>query len=206
MIWGVLSSPPICAIGGYYMDNAKEMAQVLLDEVRQNFASVVWTHKIQEKQADIYANRYKIFETCNIIFAGVTSCGVVAIFICEDYITKVLTTLVSFGSLFLSAYLKCFDLKNLERQHRIAANRFIIVRNQLLHIIVELHMEPNLEQIKAEYQQILSDLNKLYLEAPSTTDSAVSKASEALNIKNEYTYTDEEIDHFLPNNLKGGIH
>lgn len=29
--------------------------QVLLDVVRQNFASVVWTHKIQEKQADIYA-------------------------------------------------------------------------------------------------------------------------------------------------------
>jgi hypothetical protein len=26
--------------------------QVLLDEVRQNYASVVWTHKIQEKQAD----------------------------------------------------------------------------------------------------------------------------------------------------------
>jgi hypothetical protein len=188
------------------MGNAKKMAQVLLDEVRQNFASVVWTHKTQEKQADIYANRYKIFETCNIIFAGVTSCGVVAIFLCDEYITKVLTTLVSFGSFFLSAYLKGFDLKNLERQHRIAANKFIIVRNQLLHIIAELHMKSNLEQIKAEYQQILSDLNELYLEAPSTTDSAVSKASEALNVKNEYTYTDEEIDHFLPNNLKGGIH
>jgi hypothetical protein len=188
------------------MDNAKKMAQVLLDEVRQNFASVVWTHKIQEKQADIYAKRYKIFEIWNIILAGVTSCGVLAIFFCDAYITKVLTTLVSFGSFFSSAYLKGFDLKNLERQHRIAANKFIIVRNQLLHIIAELHMESNLEQIKAEYQQILSDLNELYLEAPSTTDSAVSKASKALNIKNEYTYTDEEIDHFLPNNLKGGIH
>ena len=57
------------------MDNAEKMAQVLLDEVRQNFASVVWTHKIQEKQADIYASRYKMFETCNNIFAGFTSCG-----------------------------------------------------------------------------------------------------------------------------------
>lgn len=193
-------------IGEEYMEDVKKIAQVLLDEVRQNFASVVWTHKIQEKQADIYARRYKRFETCNIIFAGVTSCGVIAIFLCDDYITKVLTTLVSFGSFFLSAYLKGFDLKNLERQHRIVANKFIIVRNQLLHVIAKLHMKDDLDQIKAEYQQILSDLNNLYLEAPSTTDSAVSKASEALNIKNEYTYTDEEIDHFLPNNLKGGIH
>lgn len=105
----------------------------------------------------------------------------------------------------MSAYLKNFDLKNLEHQHRVAANKFIIIRNRLLHIIAELHMKVDLEQVKSEYQQILSDLNKLYLEAPSTTDSAVSKANKALNVKNEYTYKDEEIDHFLPNNLKGGI-
>ena len=41
---------------------------ILLDEVRQNFASVVWTHKIQEKQADIYAQKYKWLETTNILF------------------------------------------------------------------------------------------------------------------------------------------
>lgn len=187
------------------MDNAEKMAQVLLDEVRQNFASVVWTHKIQEKQADIYASRYKMFETCNNIFAGFTSCGVIAIFFYDEYITKIITTFVSFIAFFLSAYLKNFDLKNLEHQHRVAANKFIIIRNRLLHIIAELHMKVDLEQVKSEYQQILSDLNKLYLEAPSTTDSAVSKANKALNVKNEYTYKDEEIDHFLPNNLKGGI-
>lgn len=193
-------------IGEEYMEDVKKKAQVLLDEVRQNFASVVWTHKIQEKQADIYARRYKRFETCNIIFAGVTSCGVIAIFLCDGYITKVLTTLLSFGSFFLSAYLKGFDLKNLERQHRIAANKFIVVRNQLLHIIEELHSKVDLSQVKAEYKQILSDLNNLYLEAPSTTDSAVSKASKALDMKNEYTYTEEEIDHFLPKHLRGEIH
>lgn len=106
----------------------------------------------------------------------------------------------------MSAYLKGFDLKNLERQHRIAANKFIVVRNQLLHIIEELHSKVDLSQVKAEYKQILSDLNNLYLEAPSTTDSAVSKASKALDMKNEYTYTEEEIDHFLPKHLRGEIH
>lgn len=40
-------------------DNTNEY-QVLLDVVRQNYASVVWTHKIQIKQADIYATRFNI--------------------------------------------------------------------------------------------------------------------------------------------------
>lgn len=40
----------------FMSDNTNEY-QVLLDVVRQNYASVVWTHKIQIKQADIYATR-----------------------------------------------------------------------------------------------------------------------------------------------------
>ena len=37
-------------------ENTKEY-EILLDVVRQSYASVVWTHKIQEKQADIYSER-----------------------------------------------------------------------------------------------------------------------------------------------------
>lgn len=39
--------------------------QLLLDVVRQNFASAVWTHKIQEKQADIYGENYSRLESLN---------------------------------------------------------------------------------------------------------------------------------------------
>lgn len=50
-------------------DNTNEY-QVLLDVVRQNYASVVWTHKIQIKQADIYATRYRHLENINVILAA----------------------------------------------------------------------------------------------------------------------------------------
>ena len=60
-------------------DNTNEY-QVLLDVVRQNYASVVWTHKIQIKQADIYATRYRHLENINVILAAATSCGAVSIF------------------------------------------------------------------------------------------------------------------------------
>ncbi|WP_294002112.1 SLATT domain-containing protein [uncultured Megasphaera sp.] len=179
--------------------------KILLDEVRQNFASVVWTHKIQEKQADIYAKKYNHFEWANIVFAGITSCGLISTLFCDNYIAKFVTTLFSFITFCLSTYLKDFNLRNMEHQHRVAANQFIIIRNQLLHIITELHTEKDFDLVEAEYQSIMSDLNKLYIKAPSTTNEAVEKASKALKCKNEYTYTDAEIDHFLPKNLQGGL-
>lgn len=62
--------------------------QILLDEVRQNFASVVWTHKVQEKQADIYAKHYKRLETANIIAAALTSCGIVSVIFVMNLLQK----------------------------------------------------------------------------------------------------------------------
>ena len=36
-----------------------EKVRVLEDVARNLFANVVWTHKIQEKQAEIYEHRFK---------------------------------------------------------------------------------------------------------------------------------------------------
>ena len=185
-----------------HMDNNR---QILLDEVRQNYASVVWTHKIQEKQADIYARRYKCLSTINIIFAAATSCGIISSIFADSLAAKVITAILSFGTVAITAYFQSFDLKGMEQCHRAAANRFVAMRNRLLHVIARLHMDDCLDEIESEYEEIMQDLSSLYEDAPSTTDKAVQIASKALKMKNEYTYTNEEIDHFLPPALKGEI-
>ena len=55
------------------IDNYK----TLEDVVRDSYASVVWSHKIQEKQSDIYAEKYKTMEIINIGTASLTSVGIV---------------------------------------------------------------------------------------------------------------------------------
>ena len=109
-------------------DNTNEY-QVLLDVVRQNYASVVWTHKIQIKQADIYATRYRHLENINVILAAATSCGAFSIFADQDsFVLKIATVILSFITTAITTYLKCFDLKAMERQHKDAAEHFLVVR------------------------------------------------------------------------------
>ena len=179
--------------------------QDILDAVRQNYASVVWTHKIQEKQADIYAKRYRILETINILVAAATSCGIITTIFIDGIVAKIITTILSFGTLAITAYFKSFDVKSMEQQHRQAANKFIGIRNRLLHVIAELHTGEETDKISKEYNSIVKELNEIYVSAPSTTDAAVRMAEQALKTKDEYTYTQEEIDHFLPPALRGGI-
>jgi len=180
--------------------------QLLLDEVRQNFASAVWTHKIQEKQADIYGEKYSTLENINILVASLASCGIVSTIFCSNLLTKIVAAILSFVTLSITTYFKSFDPKNREKQCKYTANRLVVVRNDLLHVITEIHMKSrSVDEINHDYVQILNKLHEIYIEAPSTTKEAVDRASEALKINKEYTYTEEEIDHFLPPSLRGRV-
>ena len=181
--------------------------QVLLDVVRLNYVSVVWTHKIQEKQADIYAAQYKGIESFNVILAALTSCGAVSIFTNPDSLAlKIATVVLSFATTAVTAYLKSFDLKAMEKQHKDAANNFLVIRNELLQIIAEIHMQKKMiSEIDKEFRDITAGLNSLYLSAPSTTAVAVASAEKALGPDKEYTYADADIDRFLPPNLRGPL-
>ena len=181
--------------------------QILLDTVRQSFASVVWTHKIQEKQADIYSEQYSCMETINIIMASLSSCGIISLISNFDpIIVKILTCVASFATLAITAYFKSFDLKGKERLHKDAANSFIVIRNELIQIIGEIHMHnKEVSSINEEYCKIMDRLNSLYLTAPSASNAAVKRASKALGEDRDYTYSDEEIDRFLPHSLRGRV-
>ena len=48
------------------------------DIVRQTYMRVVWSHKIQEKQADILTDRYNRFEFIRVICISLTSVGLIS--------------------------------------------------------------------------------------------------------------------------------
>lgn len=183
-----------------------EKYQILLDTVRQQYASVVWTHKIQEKQADLYAEKYRKFETANIFFASLTACGIVGVIFQDGFFLKIITAALSFITVFIAAYNKSFDLKALAAGNKTAANQFVGIRNELLQIISDLHiMEKGFDEINTTFAETMIRLNKLYVEVPTTTKDAVDAAREALKLNKDYTFEDAEIDSFLPPALQGSI-
>ena len=180
--------------------------QILLEVVKQTFGNVVWTHKIQEKQADIYNERYEFIETINIVIVSVTACGIISLVFTDQLWVKIGASLLSFITITISVYSKTFNLNNLSMQHKIAANKLIPIRDELLQIIADIHIHnKSVDCIHEHYQDIMDKLNKIYSEMPTTTDGAVKRANNALKINAEFTYSAEEIDSFLPPALKGNI-
>lgn len=177
--------------------------KTLENVVRDSYSSVVWSHKIQEKQSDIYAEKFKKLETINIGAASLTSAGIIAMIFTDPLWLKLVSALVSFVTVFITAYYKSFDLQKLVSSHKSAANKLIAIRDQYKVLLTEIKLQSDsVEKLLAKYKDLVEKTDAIYLEAPTTTVEAVNRASEALKIKKDNSFTDDEIDSFLPVSLR----
>ena len=159
--------------------------------VRQLFASVTWSHKIQCKQADIYSDRYQFLKIVTIITSALTSAGIF------------ISALMSFVVTAINSFFKSFDLISLKNKHLGTANDLWDIRERLLILLIEVGVAEKEYQVLLEnYKEIEKELYDVYAKAPSTTQKAVALAKKALNVDGDNTYSDEEIDMLLPTILR----
>lgn len=188
------------------MEGASRMYAELESTVRQTYASVVWSHKIQEKQADIYMTRFSYMEIAKIILASITSVGIISVLFIDDIWIKAVTTLVSFCSVFITSYFKSFDLQNLISQHKQTANNLLKCRDDLLVLLMKVRQEIcPLHELNQLYEVHLINVHKIYSDAPSTTKKAVQQARKSLKINQDNTFSNSEIDGFLPIELRRDV-
>ena len=113
------------------------------------------------------------------------------------------SVLVSTLLLALNAYTKDYDLGELSQKHRQAGADLWIIREKYLSLITDLRMgRKPVERAQVERDNLLKELHATYSGAPSTTHQAYGRAQKALKQLEDMTFSDEEIDAFLPKELK----
>lgn len=176
---------------------------ILEDNVRHTYMSVVWSHKIQEKQADIYSSQYKLLETVRLFLSALTSVGLITLLFSNQTIIKITSAIVSFGLTFLNAFFKSFDMQSQINSHKSTANKLLSIRDQLKLLLLNIGVKnKSIDSLVEQYEALIKKLNEIYLDAPQTTDTAVDKARTALNVDEDNNFTDEEIDLNLPKSLR----
>jgi hypothetical protein len=164
---------------------------------------VVYTHKTHEKCADILLARWSRIKVWQIILAAMTAGGFIAAVFGAGKVGAAIGVVVSTTLLVLNAYTKDYDLGELAQKHKQAAADLWLIREQYLSLITDLVMgEKPLESLQSERDKLLVQLHSLYSGAPSTTYQAYRRAQDALKKYEDMTFSDEEIDAFLPTELK----
>lgn len=178
---------------------------VLEDNVRHSYMSVVWSHKIQEKQADILTDYYKKLETVRVFCAAIISGCLIKLIFTDQFIVKLITTFISFISVVISMLFKSFDIQKSITNHKNTANELLAIRNQFQLLLVDIKMKnKDKSELMKIYTNLIVQLDDIYRTAPNTTDKAVKQAENALKVKKDNEFLDEEIDSNLPKSLRRG--
>ena len=180
--------------------------RVLLEaQARECYGRVVYTHKTHEKCADILLVRLSSIKLWQIFLSSITTAGFLAAMLGAGPVGATVGVVVSTALLVLNAYTKNYDLGALAQKHRQAAADLWLIREKYLALITDLRIgKESLEKVGARRDALLEALHAAYSGAPSTNFAAYRKAQEALQEQEEMTFSDEEIDAFLPKELKKG--
>ena len=80
-----------------------------------------------------------------------------------------------------------------------------MIREKYLSLLTDLRMgEMPIETLQRERDALLEALHSVYVGAPSTTYEAYKKAQHALKELEDLTFSDKEINCFLPRELHRG--
>lgn len=180
-----------------------ETRRILEGQLRECYGRVVYSHKTHEKCSDILLSRLSNIKLWQIILSALTTGGFISTFFGAGEIGTGIGVVVSTALLVLNAYTKNYDLGELAQKHKHAANEMWIIREKYLSLLTDLSMgEKPIEQLQSERDRLLENLHSVYTGSPSTTFQAYKKAQDALKTKEDMTFSDEEIDAFLPKELK----
>lgn len=181
--------------------------KILEGQLRECYGRVVYTHKTHEKHADDLIKQNSCIKWGQIILSAIIAGGVITMLFefCPEYkkIAEVIVAIISTILLVLNSYIKDYDLGTIAQKHRQVAAEIWLIREKYLTLLTALRMKQlSIDEICSQRDKLLEDLHSIYSGAPSTKFEAYQKAQDALKNKEDMTFSDDEIDKFLPKELK----
>jgi hypothetical protein len=180
-------------------------AFALESQIRELFGRVVYSHKAHEKCADAYLRKLGQIKFWQISLSAVTTGSLLLAVFGDGKASTVIGAILSTLLFGLTAYTKDYDFGELTQKHVDTANKLWVVRESYLSLLTDLSTEHvNLLEAREQRDALQNTLAAIYQSAPRTTPEAYSASQKALKINEELTFSDEEIDMFLPAPLRRG--
>lgn len=177
-------------------------------QIRECFGRVVYATKTHEKSADLCVTKLHRIKFWQILLSALTTSGLLAAIFGGDKLSHpaaVAAAVVSMALLALNTYAKDSDLGQRAERHKKTASELWDVRESYFSILTDLKDGSiNREIARAKRDKLQARLASSYETAPRTSSKAYADASVGLKEREELTFSDAEIDAFLPESLRRG--
>ena len=184
----------------------KSSLETLEAQLRECFGKVVYSHKTHEKCADIYLENDHRVKIAQIVLSAITTGGLIVALgkiFGDERISSVIAVFTSTLLLIINTYTKEHNLGKIAQQHADTASSLWKIRESYLSLLTDLKTgDVSLDKIREEREKLQEELEGIYKSAPRTNLKAYTRAQEALKVKGDMTFSDDEIDRFVPSVLQ----
>ena len=188
--------------GEKYMDIDSQI-EIVESQLRELYGRLVWTHKTQEKCADIILKRHNCIKITQIILSGLTTTGILVTVFGEVPFVGIISAILSALLFGLNTYSKDYDLGEIAQKHSSSASELWNIRESYLSLLVDVKSRRlSMEQIIEKREHLQEELANVYKGAPRTISSAYKEATKGLKHNEEMTFSTDEIDRILPKELR----
>lgn len=179
-------------------------SEILEGQLRECYGRVVYTHKTHETCADLLLRTHKRIKLAQIVLSALVTGGILGSLSDQwSWIGTAVSAVLSTILLALNSYTKDYDLGEIAQKHRQAAADIWVLRERYLSLLTDLRSAAKSEEsIRQQRDAMLVELHTVYSGAPSTNPKAYQKAQESLKRFEDMTFSDSEVDAFLPKELK----
>ncbi|MCD4795511.1 MAG: SLATT domain-containing protein [Bacteroidales bacterium] len=172
-------------------------------QIRDCFGRSVWSHKTQEKCADIISARHNVIKLIQIGLSALTTTGVLIVVFGEDKIIGIITAVLSAILFVINTYVKGHDLGEIAQKHSDSASDLWNIREEYFSLLTDLKSGIlDIDELVKKRDSLRDKLSNVYKGSPRTINKAYTEATKALKLNEELTLSDKEINLFLPNELK----
>ncbi len=180
-----------------------EQNKFIDSQIREIYGRVVYTHKTHEKCADVLKERSDYLKFAEIFLSAATTTSVLVVLFGDGKLFQLLAALFSTILLGLTLYSKDFNLLAIAEKHKQAALNILEIREKLLSLLIDIRIgNIEIEILQQRRDELNEELINTYRGAPKTINKAYLIASKALKENEEFTFSNEEIDKFLPESLR----
>lgn len=188
----------------------------MIEEIRiqyrlleERFVKIAWTHKIHEKQADLYDKKTGQNKTLLAFTTSFTTTSAVASLFSEfelDWILNIITALFAVISTYLTLRYKDNVLEEKSDSNRQYAAKCLSLRNAYESLLTDIMSEritdiATITEKRDKLEQVSIQLSECESK-PSVTSKAVEMADRALKVNRETQTSDDEIKAIVPIHLQ----
>lgn len=183
------------------MENNKKY---LFEEIQTFLVNVGWIHKIQICQVDVYVEFSRRLKLTKIILTALTSVGlgsfILKIFPNFQDVSMTITFAISLATTIVIALDKENDYKKLAEQNKVAADKFLEMRNKATALLYRMKYQEDITIIEKEFLELNELRNQENPDLPYTSSKAATLASKKLKENKDNVYNDD-YKLFIPKNL-----